>query len=117
MNEGVAVYSRNPHDYYVGEEFIKLAVGQGYFFDDLNQDPALIKIPKEYRNKFIYAEYRSFIEYLVDKHGIDKLRKYLKEVINRPKMEKELFKQIYQVELSNMIFDFKEAILMKTEQK
>lgn len=110
LNEGVAIYSGNPHDYYEGEDFSKLAVGRKYFFDILNPDQAVKKIPRKYRNKFIYAEYRGFIEYLVNQHGIEKLRKYLKEVINQPKMEKELFKQIYQVEFSNMVLDFKAGI-------
>lgn len=117
LNEGVAIYSGNPHDYYQGEEFTKLAVGRGYFFDITNPAQGVKKIPRKYRNRFIYAEYRSFIEYLTQKYGALKLRKYVKTVIIQPELANKLFKQIYQIDFSEMALNFKEAVFSEASFK
>ncbi len=113
LNEGVAIYSGNPRDYYEGMEFTELVVNQGYFFDILSPGQTVKKIPQEYRNKFIYAEYRSFIAFLVEKYGIGKLQNYLKSVIVHPELERAIFKRIYRIELPEMLISFREEVFRK----
>ncbi len=111
--EGLAIYYGNSLDYYKGEEFLRLAVDKGYFLNILNPDEEAKKIPGEYIYKFMYAEFRHFIEYIVDKYGIESLLKYMKMVIRKPDLEKELFYQVFNVELEKIADDFKNDVLEK----
>ncbi len=121
IREGLAVFYGNPHHYYQGEEFLRLAVHEGYFLNFLQNNEAIQQIPKEIRYLFEYAEYKYFIDYLVTHYGLNLFLEFINQYIVEPDSEKELFKQIYPLELWEIFqkfeFDVKTKKWPKRPQK
>lgn len=111
LEEGLAVFYGNPHDYYEGEQFLEVAVDSGYFFNVLDYEEKTERIPEEYRYKFMYAEFRFFTEYVIDKYGYDLLLDYVKKHIKEPDMEKELFYQVFDIELKDVVRNFQNDVM------
>lgn len=113
LREGLAVFYGNPHHYYQGKDFCRLAVDEGYFLDFLQDNEAIEQIPREIRYLFEYAEYKYFIDYLVTNYGMDLFLKFINQYILEPESEKELFKQIYSLELLEVFQKFKLEVMNK----
>jgi hypothetical protein len=113
FREGIAIYYGNPRDNYVGEAFTKAAVDEGYFFNILNAKEEIQKIPLKHRYRFLHSEYLCFMEYLIETFGIDTVREYMKSLLKAPEEEFLLFRQIFDVELQEVLETFSEDVLTK----
>jgi hypothetical protein len=113
LREGLAVYYGNPRDNYLGDEFLRLAVDEGYLFDILDYDAAVVRIPVKYRYGFKHSEFRCFVEYLAHRYGIQLVVAYAKNLIKQPLAEQRLFQQHFGVALEDVTREFSEAVLAK----
>lgn len=113
FQEGIAIYYGNPRDNFVGKAFTKAAIDDGYFFNILNAEAEIQKIPLEHRYRFLQSEYRCFMEYLIETFGIDTVREYMKALLKAPEEEFPLFRQIFDVELQEVLDTFSEDVLTK----
>jgi hypothetical protein len=107
--EGLAIYYGNPHHYYRGDKFRKLAIDEGYFFNLLDDKAEPENIPGDIKYLFIYGEYRAFMEYLIKTYGLESVLKYIAEYIKAPK--KNLFKAILGISLDEAFAQFHEEII------
>lgn len=111
--EGLAIFYGNPHDNYVGNNFLELAVDRGYFFDVLGSYETLKEVPEQYRNGFRHSEFRCFLEYLVEKHGIETVVSYARDLIQDPWSERPLFERHFGKRLEDVAAKFREEVLAK----
>ena len=101
--EGVATYFGGPH-YWEKVEFIKLWEENGLAFDNLYEEN-----PHEMDRSIIrlkYTYYRFFIEFLIETYGIEKFQTYLKNYINFPKKYITIFPEVYNEDLSEILWKF-----------
>ena len=111
LREGLAIYYGNPHHYYRGDKFRKLAVDEGYFFNLLDDKAKPENIPKEIKYFFIYGEYRAFIEYLIKAYGLESVLKYTVEYIKAPREEKPLFETLFGISLDKVFAQFRDEVI------
>ena len=113
FREGIAIYYGNPRDGFVGEAFSKAAVDDEYFFNILNAKEEIRKIPLNHRYRFLHSEYRCFMEYLVEMYDIDTVREYMKALLKAPEEERPLFRQVFDVQLQEVLDTFSEDVLTR----
>jgi hypothetical protein len=113
FREGIAIYYGNPRDNFTGEKFSRAAVDEGYFFNVLDHEDEIKKIPIEHRYKFLYSEFRCFMEYIVSRFGTGKVIEYMKRLIRNPRSERQLFIEIFGVELDDVAEDFRREVSAK----
>jgi hypothetical protein len=110
LREGIAVYYGNPGDYYEGIAFIKNAAGRKYMVNIRNYDKDLKAIPEKHRYKFLYAEFRYFISYIVSKYGREAFLRYIKLVLQEPGSEEKHFRKIFKKRLNVFFNEFKNDV-------
>ncbi len=106
--EGLAICYGNPHHYYSGPEFARLA--EDYFLDIFDGMHRLDEIPADIRYLFLYAEYRSFLEYLIARDGLDKFLEFMLAYKDEPKLEEQLFAEMYGAELRELFGEFRDRV-------
>ena len=110
LREGLAVYYGNPHHYYNVGKFLELSVDKGYFFDALDEKAKIDNIPESIRYFYVYGEYRSFVEYIVNAYGLEAFWNFTHAYIKNPKSEKQLFKDVFGTNLVDTFNSFRKTI-------
>jgi hypothetical protein len=108
--EGLAVYSGGPHNF-PEDEFNSIYYGTVFFYDSDFND-LYMNLP-EHNPQFRYALYGKFIEYLVRVGGINKLQDLIKTYILDPESIRRKFKDVYHVELIEVLKDFENELKKK----
>ncbi len=109
--EGLPAYYVRPDADNARQEFLRLAVDEGYYFDILGADYQIRRIPTKYRAGFVAMEYRYFLEYLVNKYGIDRVMQYTRRLLEDPGLASLLFYQEFGVYLRNAADDFEQRVV------
>jgi len=108
--EGLAVYSGGPKNY-PEDEFQKIYEHNTYFYNyDFNDLYA--NLP-ESNPRYRFALYGKFIEHIFLSHGIKKLQDFIKAYIQNPQNVRQEFKEIYHMELIDVLKIFENDIKEK----
>lgn len=112
--EGIAVYSTNQMgtSFYPSKEETYRFICQGNFLQPLdfktkNEDKTKLNV--EYRITFMYSEFACIVDYLVVTYGKEKLLTFMKKLLHDSDND-EVFKEVYEIEFSKMIQDFKNKV-------
>jgi len=93
IEEGLAVHYGNPDHYFGPAEFRQLALERNYLFNPFDKTPKPHAIPDEIKYFFVYAEYREFVRFLIQLHGVPTLHKFFTDYLQSPSREEDLFRQ------------------------
>ena len=112
--EGIAVYSTNQMgtSWYPSKSETYNYIKKGNFmppeyFKTKKEDT--IKLDVKYRITFMYSEFACIVDYLIEQYGKDKFLSYMKELTHDDK-HNNVFKDIYGIDFSKCIQDFRESV-------
>ncbi|MFH1313498.1 MAG: hypothetical protein ABIJ00_09795 [Candidatus Eisenbacteria bacterium] len=111
--EGLPAHYASPGEDNTRQEFLRLAVDESYYFDIPGADYQIQRIPAKARDGFVAMEYRYFLEYLVDRHGIDRVMEYARRLLEEPGLAGPLFHQVFGVYLGHAADGFKQVVLSR----
>jgi len=106
--EGIAEYFSG-HIYYS-----KNKLNQFINIDNAHPPNLIEKSPQEMSWQELqlnYSYYKYFIEFLIEKYSLKKMQKYLKHYAKNPAAYREIFTDVYSVELNNVLNDFNSSFL------
>lgn len=103
LAEGVAEYFSG-RSFFRKSELMKFMGANNFSFTHLYEKNPLKMSLREV--KFKYTFYRFLIEYLIESYGISKFHEYLKIYIEKPDNYKELFVEIYVLDLTELLKGF-----------
>jgi len=111
MMEGIAVYSTNQMgtSFYPGKEETYRNIAEGNFFPPLDyktdrEDNVTLNV--KYPIAFKYSEFACIVDYLVSTYGKEKFLIFMKKLFENSNND-EVFKEVYNIEFSKVIQDFK----------
>jgi hypothetical protein len=105
--EGIAQYFSG-HHFYSRSEFIALSKTNQINFSSLReQNPLDMSFPNL---KLNYTYYQLFVDYLVNRYGLEYLQNFIKFYIEEPDSYRELFETIYGSELDTILDAFKGSL-------
>lgn len=107
--EGLAVHVGNPADYPGPVQFRALARAHPEYVFLPSADPRLDRMPADVGGPFMLAEYRFFVEYLVDRYGQERLRRLIRAAVDRPDDVPGAFVATYGASLGQVGAEFVEA--------
>jgi hypothetical protein len=100
LAEGIAEYFSG-HSFYTKKEFIELCKQNNIQFTSLfEQSPQNMSFTEL---TFKYTYYRFFIEFLINRYGIDKLQLYLSKYKDKPENYEQFFNVIYSKQLNEIL--------------
>jgi len=121
LMEGIAVYSANQMgtSFYPGKEETYRYIYQGNFLQPLdfktkNEDKTKLNV--EYRITFMYSEFAYIVDYLIETYGKEKLLIFMRKMMKNSDND-TVFKEVYNLEFSQMILDFKNQVIKYEENK
>ena len=97
--EGLAVRTGNPGSYLSDAQFDSVAAAHPEWVFSPPVGPTRSDIPAEIAGKFMLTEYRRFIDYLVERHGEDRLRQLVQAAVAMPSDVRGAFARTYGVSL------------------
>jgi len=112
LAEGTAEYFSG-HTFYTNEEFADLCAGSSIDFTSLQRRNPLKMPVRDLRLQYTF--YRLFIEYLIDRYGLETFQRFLKWYIQDPDAYEKLFAGIYGIDMHIMLEQCSKDILKGTE--
>ena len=107
FGEGIAEYFSG-HSFYSKEEFLQLCRINNLPLSSLYEKNPHKMAPEELLLKYSY--YRFFIEFIIENYGIKKLQEYLKKYINNPEDYKQLFVEVYSMDLDEILKNYNTSL-------
>lgn len=121
LMEGIAVYSTNQMgtSFYLSKEETYRYIYQGNFLPPLdfktkNEDKTKLNV--EYRITFMYSEFACIVDYLIETYGKDKLLIFMKKLMKNSDND-IVFKEVYNIEFSQAIKNFRKQVIEYEENK
>ena len=121
LMEGIAVYSTNQMgtSFYPSKEKTYNYIYQGNFLPPLdfktkNEDKTKLNV--EYRITFMYSEFACIVDYLIETYGKEKLLIFMKKLMKDSDNDK-VFKEVYNIEFSQMIVNFRNQVFEYEKHK
>ena len=108
--EGLAVHFGNPGDYPGPETFRGLVRTHPEYVFHPAADPRLDRLPADVGGLFMLAEYRFFIEYLIERFGEDRLRALVRAAVAEPADVPAAFAATYGASLDTVGAEFVRAV-------
>ncbi|MBX7258981.1 MAG: hypothetical protein K1Y02_21645 [Candidatus Hydrogenedentes bacterium] len=112
--EGLATYSANQMgtSFYPSRDETYRLIAQGNFMppnDFQTRREDAIKIDAEHRSPFFYSEFACMVDYLVERHGKDKLLAYV-EGLFKDSDNARVFRAVYGVDFERFVAEFREMV-------
>lgn len=121
LMEGIAVYSTNQMgtSFYPSKEETYNDIADGNFLPPLDfktkrEDNTTLHV--KYPIAFMYSEFACIVDYLVLRFGKPKLLLFMTKLLNNSDND-EVFMEVYHVEFSTMIYDFKNHVVENVKQQ
>jgi hypothetical protein len=108
FSEGIAEYISG-HCFYSKDEFLDLCRRKNFKFSSLNEKSPLDMPFNEL--KFNYTYYRFFIDFLIERDGINKFQNFLINYLDNPNHYKEIFIDVYSIDLQDILKDFQSFLI------
>ena len=109
FEEGLAVHFGNPDDYLSDSAWRHWAADPAYRFGPWG-DPELRRIPAELHGPFRLAEYRVFIEFLLERYGADRFFAFRDQVLSDPSEHQKAFLQSFGETFPQAVAAFERAV-------
>ncbi len=121
LMEGIAVYGTNQMgtSFYPSKEETYRYIYQGNFLQPLdfktkNEDKTKLNV--EYRITFMYSEFACIVDYLIETYGKEKLLIFMKKLLIESDNDK-VFKEVYNIEFSQVIQNFRNQVIEHENNK
>lgn len=121
LMEGIAVYSTNQMgtSFYPSKEKTYKYIYQSNFLPPLdfktkNEDKTKLNV--EFRITFMYSEFACIVDYLIETYGKEKLLIFMKKLMKDSDNDK-VFKEVYNIEFSQMIVNFRNQVIEYEKHK
>ena len=120
MMEGIAVYSTNQMgtSFYPSKEETYHDIAAGMFLPPLDYKTDRednIKLNVKYPIAFKYSEFACIVDYLATTYGKEKLLIFMKKLFENSDND-EVFKEVYNIEFSKVILNFKQQVIENEKQ-
>jgi hypothetical protein len=120
MMEGIAVYSTNQMgtSFYPSKEETYHDIAEGNFLPPLDyktDKEDKVELNVKYPIAFKYSEFACIVDYLVATYGKEKLLIFMKKLFKNSDND-EVFKEVYNIELSKVIQNFKQQVSENEKQ-
>jgi len=120
LMEGIAVYSSTQMgtSFYPSKSETYQYIYQGNFLPPLNfktKKEDTTKLNVKYRIPFMYSEFACIVDYLRETYGKEKLLTFMKRLLKNSD-NNEVFKEVYNIEFSEVIQDFKKRVIENENQ-
>lgn len=109
FEEGLAVHAGNSGDYLDDASWARLARHPGYRFGPAG-DPELRRVPVEMRGSFRLAEYRVFIQYLVEIRGPGRFFAFRDDVLRDPEAVDRAFVRSFGAGFAEVVAGYEQAV-------
>ncbi|MDD3876427.1 MAG: hypothetical protein PHT69_07380 [Bacteroidales bacterium] len=120
LMEGIAVYSTNQMgtSFYPSKEETYRDIANGNFLPPLDfktkkEDDTKLNVT--YPIAFIYSEFACIVDYLVATYGKENLLIFMKKLLKNSDND-EVFKEVYNIEFSKVIQNFKQHVSVNEKQ-
>ncbi len=121
MMEGIAVYSTNQMgtSFYPSKEETYHYIAEGNFLPPLDyktdkEDNVILNVKNPIA--FKYSEFACIVDYLAVTYGKEKLLLFMKKLFENSDND-EVFKEVYNIEFSKVIQDFKKQVIENEQNK
>ncbi len=110
VEEGLAIYSGNSAHYYGGKDLQTLAIGDKFWFDLLDEDAEPVGIPADIKHYFSYGLYGSFVAFLIETYGDEKVLTFIHDYIHAPADEEKLFLTTFGISLPDAVERYRQDL-------